>query len=126
MEQFGEDFFAGCAREVLQELPECFRVRLQNLHIRIEQEPSEELLRSMQIPDDEWILGLYEGVALTERSVFEEPELPDVIRLFRVPILEAAGDSAQAIREEIRVTLLHEIAHYFGLSDDRLHELGAY
>ena len=69
------------------------------------------------------LLGLYDGVALTERGQYGFGELPDRIILFREPLL-AVSDTMEQLREEIHVTLVHEIAHYYGLDDEQLHELG--
>ncbi|MGO4691911.1 metallopeptidase family protein [Glaciibacter sp. 2TAF33] len=68
-------------------------------------------------------LGLYDGIALTERSQYGFGEMPDRIILFREPLL-AICDTVDDLREEIHVTLVHEIAHFYGIDDDRLHELG--
>ncbi|GAA4670259.1 metallopeptidase family protein [Frondihabitans cladoniiphilus] len=69
------------------------------------------------------LLGLYEGTALTERGDYGFGELPDRIVLYREPHL-AACDTEAELRDEIHVTLVHEIGHYYGFDDDRLHELG--
>ena len=69
------------------------------------------------------LLGLYEGVALTERDSYGYGELPDRIVLFREPLLAACDDLDQ-LTSEIHVTLVHEIAHYYGIDDEQLHELG--
>jgi predicted Zn-dependent protease with MMP-like domain len=69
------------------------------------------------------LLGLYEGVPLTERTTSYSGVLPDHITIFRGPTLRFARDWDDAVRE-IRVTVVHEIAHHFGIDDDRLHELG--
>jgi predicted Zn-dependent protease with MMP-like domain len=70
------------------------------------------------------LLGLYEGTPLTERdSWWAAGSLPDRITIFRNPTLAVCGTAAE-VRREVRVTVVHEIAHHFGISDDRLHELG--
>ena len=69
------------------------------------------------------LLGIYEGVALTERDRYGFGELPDRIVLFREPLLAVCDDLDQ-LRDEIHVTLVHEIAHYYGIDDDELHRLG--
>lgn len=74
-------------------------------------------------PESEDILGLYDGVALTDRGEYGFGELPDRIVIYREPLLEHCG-SLDELVQEIHVTLVHEIAHYFGIDDDRLHELG--
>jgi len=73
---------------------------------------------------DTVLLGLYEGVPLTERdSWWDAGSLPDRITIFREPILEIC-DSREDVIHEVAVTVVHEIAHHFGISDERLHELG--
>jgi predicted Zn-dependent protease with MMP-like domain len=69
------------------------------------------------------ILGLYDGVALTERGQYGFGEMPDRIVLYREPLL-AICDTLDDLHDEIHITLVHEIAHFYGIDDDRLHELG--
>jgi predicted Zn-dependent protease with MMP-like domain len=69
------------------------------------------------------LLGLYDGVALTERDSYGFGEMPDRIILYREPLLDLCDDEEQ-LRDEIHVTLVHEIAHFYGIDDARLHELG--
>jgi predicted Zn-dependent protease with MMP-like domain len=69
------------------------------------------------------LLGLYEGIPLTERGETYAGALPDRILIFRAPIL-AICDTEDDVREEVHITVVHEIAHHFGIDDDRLHELG--
>jgi predicted Zn-dependent protease with MMP-like domain len=74
-------------------------------------------------PEGEEILGLYDGVALPDRGTYGYGELPDRIVVYRLPLLGHC-DTREQLVNEIRITLVHEIAHYFGIDDDRLHELG--
>jgi predicted Zn-dependent protease with MMP-like domain len=74
-------------------------------------------------PDGEDLLGLYEGVPLTERDTWYSGVLPDRITIYRRPILAICTTVADVL-EEVHVTVVHEIAHHFGIDDDRLHELG--
>jgi predicted Zn-dependent protease with MMP-like domain len=115
--------FEALVQEAALELPEEFREKLTNVAIVIEDYPSQELLDRMEVPDDETLFGLYEGVPLTERGHFNEPLFPDRILIFQGPIEEEC-DSPEEIREEVRITLLHEIAHFFGFDDDELEERG--
>ncbi len=73
--------------------------------------------------DDPDLLGLYEGVALTEREANFAMELPDRILIFRQPLLDMCATEDELV-EEVRITVVHEIAHHFGIDDRRLHELG--
>ena len=74
-------------------------------------------------PDDPDLLGLYEGVALTERDTSYAGSLPDTITIYRDALLEMC-DSEDEVVDEVAITVIHEIAHHFGIDDDRLHELG--
>jgi predicted Zn-dependent protease with MMP-like domain len=73
-------------------------------------------------PDDD-LLGLYEGVALTERDSYYAGSLPDTITIYRDALLDVCDRDEQVV-EEVKITVMHEIAHHFGIDDDRLHELG--
>lgn len=74
-------------------------------------------------PESDSILGLYDGVALTDRGTYGYGELPDRIVIYREPLLEHC-ESLEELTDEIHVTLVHEIAHFYGIDDDRLHQLG--
>ena len=73
--------------------------------------------------DDPHLLGLYEGVPLTARDSWYIAALPDRIRIFRLPILRMCESQADVVRE-VYITVVHEIAHHFGIDDDKLHDLG--
>lgn len=107
--------FARLVRRAIADLPERYRTKMRNVEIVIVDEPDPE-----QAKDGE-LLGLYEGVPLTERR--DEPWLPDRISIFRRPI-EAMSSSPQVQAKIVRDTVIHEIAHHFGISDERLDELG--
>jgi predicted Zn-dependent protease with MMP-like domain len=74
-------------------------------------------------PDDPELLGLYQGVALTERDSTYAGSLPDTITIYRDALLDVC-DSEEQVVDEVKVTVIHEIAHHFGIDDERLHELG--
>jgi len=74
-------------------------------------------------PDEDDLLGLYEGVALTERDSHYAGSLPDTITIYRDALLDVC-DGEDEVVEEVKITVVHEIAHHFGIDDDRLHELG--
>ncbi len=76
--------------------------------------------RNDEEPD---LLGLYEGIALTERDSFYAGSLPDTITIYREALLEIC-DSEEHVVDEVAITVIHEIAHHFGIDDERLHELG--
>lgn len=109
--------FARLVARALDDLPVEFRERMRNIEIVVEDEPSEEQRRG-----GGELLGLYEGVPLTDRGA-GEPYLPDRISIFRGPI-ERMTASPRRQAEIVRDTVVHEIAHHFGISDQRLGELG--
>ncbi len=104
--------------EVLAELPEWVLERIDNLVIVVEDRPTPE-----QDPEGTGILGIYEGVSLSDRGFDYFGYAPDRIVIFYRPHLELDLDD-EALAAEIRVTVLHEIAHHLGIDDDRLHQLG--
>ncbi len=109
-----EDEFEKIVVDELDELPDEMVDGLENLVFVTEDRPADGSLD---------LLGLYEGVALTERDRYGFGELPDRIVLYREPLL-AIAETLDELRDEIHVTLVHEIAHYYGIDDDQLHELG--
>lgn len=115
--------FEELVAEALDSLPGEFRARLHNLEVVVEERPAPEDYQELGMHPGEVLLGVYRGTPLTERSVFGADLMPDRIVLFRRPI-ERAGRTRRGILQEIQRTLIHEVAHHFGLSDDRLEELG--
>lgn len=109
---------------MLDELPKQFRDRLKNVEVVVEQRPSRNKLRALGLdPREETLYGVYEGIPLPDRSVFAPPALPDKITIFAEPLLRDFPDPDE-LREQIRLTVLHEIAHYFGMDDDEIDKLG--
>ena len=115
--------FSELLDTAIRELPEEFRKKLENVAIIVEDYPSDELLRRMEVPEGDTLFGLYEGVPLTERGYFDAPLMPDRIYIFQKEI-EDTFDSPEEIKNELKITLVHEIAHFFGLDDDYLEEIG--
>lgn len=113
-----QDEFEAVIHNVIDQLPDWVHDGLHNIDVLVEDEATEEL-----DPGGEGLLGLYVGVPLPERGVDYAGELPDVIYIFRQPHLEL-GLSEDELRNEIATTLIHEIAHYFGIDDDHLDEIG--
>ena len=110
--------FEAVVYETMQQLPGWVHDALDNVEFQVLDQADADM-----DPDDEGLLGLYLGLPLTERGVDYAAELPDVIYIFRLPHL-ALGLSKAGLREEIAKTLIHEIAHYFGIEDDHLDEIG--
>lgn len=114
MLELTEAQFEELVSDALDEIPADLAGLIDNVVILVEDEA----------PDGEpEVLGLYEGTPLTERDEWYSGVLPDTIRLFRLPILRIC-DTYDDVVEEVLVTVVHEVAHHFGIDDDRLHELG--
>jgi predicted Zn-dependent protease with MMP-like domain len=114
MENLDEEQFEALVVEELDALADEIVEGLENVVFVTEARPEDGSLN---------VLGLYDGVALTERGQYGFGELPDRIILFREPLL-AICETLDELREQIHVTLVHEIAHYYGIDDEQLHELG--
>ena len=117
--------------EALDDLPPFFQDRMENVVVLLETWPSRATLRRMGLSPGETLLGLYTGVPLTERTSAYNLVPPDTITLYQGPIEHAAaewdeGTFLDRVRAEVYHTVIHEIAHHFGIDDDRLVELGAY
>lgn len=108
------DAFEELVTDELDRLPNEMVDGLDNVVFVVEDRPEDGSLD---------LLGLYDGVALTERDAYGFGEMPDRIILYREPLLSICADEDE-LRDEVHVTLVHEIAHYYGIDDDRLHELG--
>lgn len=109
---------------VLGHLPEEFRSRLHNLEIVVEIRPKRNMLKALGLdPRRVTLYGLYEGTPLPERSFLSPPLLPDKITIFSEPLLRDFQDPEE-LRNQIRLTLLHELAHYFGISEEDIEDLG--
>jgi predicted Zn-dependent protease with MMP-like domain len=109
---------------ILDKLPRQFRKRLHNVEVVIEERPEEELLLEVGLdPHYDTLYGLYQGVPLPERSSMYPPILPDKITIFSEPLQRDFPDP-EDLREQLRSTVLHEIAHYFGFDDDEIDKLG--
>lgn len=115
--------FEAAVARALEMIPEMFRAQLNNMSIAVEDHPSPDLLKEMELSPDETLFGIFTGVPLPERSVIEPPLYPDVILIFREPLM-AACHSREELEQEIAITVVHEVAHYMGLSEERLEELG--
>ena len=106
--------FEEHVRRALESLPPDLRQAMANVEIVVEEENHED-------PD---LFGLYLGIPLTDRGSTYAGVLPDKIAIYRRPLEDEFGDDPAALEEEIRITVLHEIAHHFGIDEDRLSEIG--
>ncbi len=121
--------FDALLEDALGALPPHLHGLLEEAPLIVEDQPSPEIMRELEVDDPEELCGLHSGRALTERSVEHSLDLPDQIHLFRRGIVSLAGGweqpfADQEVYEEIRITLLHEIGHHFGLDEDDLADLG--
>ena len=108
--------FERLVDEALDELPDDIRSVMSNIAVTVEDEP----------PPGQPLLGLYQGVPLGRRGPYYAGALPDKITIYRSPIERMTGGSPELLRRQVRRTVLHEIAHHFGISDERLVELDRY
>lgn len=116
--------FVQVVQDVLDQVPAEFAARLDTVEILVEEALTAAYREHLELTADEVVYGYYDGVPLHEQSVFDFTP-PATIVIFQQPLVEDFSDPDE-LRQEIRRTVLHEIAHHFGISDERLHELGAY
>ncbi len=112
--QMSRERFEELVSDALDQVPEELAVLMDNVVVMVEDDGPE---------DDPDLLGLYDGTPLTERDSTYAMVVPDRITIFRNPTLEMC-ESDQDVVDEVRITVVHEIAHHFGIEDDRLHDLG--
>ena len=113
-----QDRFMALVAEALDELPDWVHRSLDNVEVLVDDRPPDEV--------DPETLGLYEGIPLTERGSDYTGVLPDRITLFVVPIAAEAGYDDAELKRVIGETIVHEIAHHFGIDDERLHDIDRY
>jgi predicted Zn-dependent protease with MMP-like domain len=111
-----DEQFAGWVREALASLPPELAERVENVELEVSDEE----------PDRPGVLGLYRGIPLTGRGRGYVFVLPDRITIYRRPLERAFGHDRQLLEKQVRHVVLHELAHHFGISDERLRELGRY
>ena len=111
-----EERFREYAQDVLDSLPSDLRAQMSNVEVVVEDEP----------PPGQPLLGLYQGVPLTRRGSYYGGVLPDKITIYRGPLERLYGYDPETLRREVRRVVLHEVAHHFGISDERLVELDRY
>jgi predicted Zn-dependent protease with MMP-like domain len=111
--ELDREAFEALVEQALDEIPDEIAEVVHNVVVLVEDDPPAE---------DPHLLGVYDGVSLTERGA-DHTGLPDRITIFRRPLLEMCADDDELVRE-VRITVVHEIAHHFGIDDARLHQLG--
>lgn len=133
MNHSDREMFDELVEAAIDALPAKWRRALDEIPVVVLDRPTPAMLRSLEVPREQWeeeiatLCGLHTGTMLTERSIEHSGDLPTDIHLFREGIVGAAGGWEQGrerIAEEIRITLLHEIGHHFGLDEDDLDKLG--
>jgi predicted Zn-dependent protease with MMP-like domain len=115
--------FDRIVQQAIGRIPQEIRRHLDNILITVQKRPAPEMLEEMGYPPDEPLLGIYWGVPLNERSVAEPPLYPDTIFIFKQP-LEEMCETREELEEEIEITVVHEVAHFLGMTEERLAELG--
>ena len=115
--------FEAVVHEAIASIPEALRAQLMNVDVVVEAWPSDDDLRMADVQEGYTLFGLYTGVPLTDRTSDYNMVLPDKITIYQGPLQDAFGETEQ-LRVEIRNTVIHEVAHFFGLSDADLVRLG--
>lgn len=121
--------FDRILEQVLAEMPALVHQLLDKVPLHVEDYPSEQVMQQMGVEYLDDLCGLFTGIPITDRSLEQSGQLPDVVTIYREGILSAACDSdgrinGKKLREEMRKTILHELAHYHGLGEEELWQLG--
>ncbi len=121
--------FDELLEEVLAELPASIRELIDRVPLHVEDYPSPEMMARLGVRRRDQLCGLFTGIPLTDRSVELSGNLPDVVTIYREGITAAARDeygrlNSGRLREEIRITVLHELAHYHGMGEEELRQMG--
>lgn len=122
MHDMPDEEFNKLIAQSLDELPRKYTSKLDNVLITFEDEPSQEQRTKLNLRCDQSLFGLYEGIPMTARGNGYNMVLPDRITIFKLPMLQTTS-SIEALKAQVKHTLWHEIAHYFGLNHDRIHEI---
>jgi predicted Zn-dependent protease with MMP-like domain len=116
--------FEELVRQALEQLPEEIAQRMSNVDVEVQDEPTPSQLGSTRVPSGHTLLGLYQGIPLTRRTSGYQMVPPDKITIFQRP-LEAISRGDDDLIRRVRDTVIHEVAHHFGISDARLREIAA-
>jgi predicted Zn-dependent protease with MMP-like domain len=119
------DIFERFVAEAIETLPEIFREKIDNVEVMVEDWPDRETMRQAGVHHPTQLLGFYHGVPQTKRTHYYGQVLPDKISIYRRPILMRCR-TPEEVRSTIHRVVRHELAHHFGIDDDRLREIGAY
>ena len=113
------------AHAIFERLPKRFRDLCQDVVIRVDDFPTDEVLDEMDAETEFDLLGLFQGVGLQQQSVLDVARLPNMVWLYRRPILDYWAEHEEALGDVVRHVLIHEIGHHFGLSDDDMADIEA-
>ncbi|WP_293967557.1 metallopeptidase family protein [Sphingomonas sp.] len=111
------------AREAIDRLPAAFRAHLGNVVLRIEEFADDETLDALGLEDPFQLSGLYSGRPIGTKSIDDSGTLPDMIHLYRRPLLDEWAEGGETLETLVAHVMIHEIGHHFGLSDDQMHAL---
>jgi len=111
--------FHGAVKKAMDRIPEEFLCHIENVAVLVEEEPSPEVLDDLEVPEGDTLFGVYFGTPIGEKSLFDVPMEPDRIVIYRQP-LQAWCETVEELVEEIEITVVHEIAHHFGIDDEVL------
>ena len=114
--------FEELVRRAVEEIPDEFLAIMQNVDVQVRRQPTKRQIRTARVDPGETLLGLYEGVPLTDRDGYNMA-LPDVITIFQWPIEEMCSSEEEVV-EQVRATVVHEVAHHFGITDVELEAWG--
>lgn len=116
--------FDKVVRRAYQRIPLEIRERMNNFVLTVKKRPTSEMMKELGFRPDETLLGLYWGASLQEQTFFEPPPLhPDTIYIFK-ECLEEMCETVEELEREIEITVVHEVAHFLGIDENRLEELG--
>jgi predicted Zn-dependent protease with MMP-like domain len=121
--KLSEKDFDRIVKKAIRSIPEEIQQYLDNIVISVKKRPSKKMLQEMGLSPEEPLLGVYDGVSLMDRSATSPPLFPDSIILFQEP-LEEMCETIEELEEEIEITVVHEVAHFVGISEERLEEIG--
>ncbi len=122
MLSISDDEFSRLVGKCMDELPEQYVTGMKNVLVTYEDQPTEDQRRKQKLQTYQTLYGLYEGVPLTKRNAGYQFVLPDRITIFKLPLMQTSENLSQ-LKAQVKHTLWHEIAHYYGLDHDRIHEI---
>jgi predicted Zn-dependent protease with MMP-like domain len=123
MPKMSPEAFHNAVQEAMDRIPEAFLRHIENVAVLVEEEPSPEVLQELDVPEGDTLFGVYFGTPIGEKSLFDVPCEPDRIVIYRQP-LQTWCETVEELVEEIEITVVHEVAHHFGIDDEVLDRYG--